>query len=70
MLWYVVYGFLSLPSPSTIDLPPCISFQEPTNTNPAGQFGAMIDYWYYTGDATYNDVTTQALLFQVGPNED
>ncbi|KAH8684547.1 glycoside hydrolase [Tricladium varicosporioides] len=33
-------------------------------------FGAMIDYWYYTGDSTYNDVTTQAMLFQVGPNAD
>ncbi|KAG4433447.1 hypothetical protein IFR05_011073 [Cadophora sp. M221] len=33
-------------------------------------FGAMVDYWYYTGDTTYNDVTTQALLWQVGPNRD
>ena len=33
-------------------------------------FGAMIDYWYYTGDSTYNDVTSQALLWQVGPNQD
>lgn len=30
-------------------------------------FGAMIDYWYYTGDTTYNQVTTEAMLFQVGP---
>lgn len=35
-----------------------------------GMFGTMIDYWYYTGDSTYNDVTSQALLFQVGPNDD
>ncbi|ORY67662.1 family 76 glycoside hydrolase, partial [Pseudomassariella vexata] len=33
-------------------------------------FGAMIDYWYYTGDATYNKVTEDALLFQVGPFND
>ncbi len=33
-------------------------------------FGTMIDYWYYTGDSTYNEVTSQALLFQVGPNAD
>jgi mannan endo-1,6-alpha-mannosidase len=33
-------------------------------------FGSMIDYWYYTGDSSYNDVITQALLFQVGPYED
>lgn len=31
-------------------------------------FGTMIDYWYYTGDDTYNNVTEQAMLFQVGPN--
>lgn len=30
----------------------------------------MIDYYYYTGDPTYVDVTSQALLFQVGPNND
>ncbi|GAM82862.1 hypothetical protein ANO11243_008480 [Dothideomycetidae sp. 11243] len=30
-------------------------------------FGSLIDYWYYTGDSTYNNVTSQALLFQVGP---
>ena len=29
-------------------------------------FGALIDYWMYTGDTTYNTVTTQALLYQVG----
>lgn len=33
-------------------------------------FGSLIDYWYYTGDSSYNDVTTQAMLFQVGPNND
>ncbi|KAF3760595.1 family 76 glycoside hydrolase [Cryphonectria parasitica EP155] len=33
-------------------------------------WGAMVEYWHYTGDATYNDVVTQALLFQVGPNQD
>jgi mannan endo-1,6-alpha-mannosidase len=26
----------------------------------------MINYWYYTGDTTYNDVTQQALLHQAG----
>ncbi|OCK79764.1 glycoside hydrolase family 76 protein [Lepidopterella palustris CBS 459.81] len=33
-------------------------------------FGSLIDYWYYTGDSTYNDITQQAMLFQVGPNND
>ncbi|TPX10710.1 uncharacterized protein E0L32_008279 [Thyridium curvatum] len=31
-------------------------------------WGTMMDYWHYTGDATYNDVVSQAMLFQVGPN--
>jgi len=33
-------------------------------------FGALIEYWYYTGDTTYNDVTTQAMQFQVGEDND
>ncbi|KAH9889236.1 glycoside hydrolase family 76 protein [Xylariomycetidae sp. FL2044] len=32
--------------------------------------GALIDYWYYTGDTTYNDLTMQGLLHQVGPYND
>ncbi|KAI0521634.1 glycoside hydrolase family 76 protein [Xylaria bambusicola] len=32
--------------------------------------GALIDYWYYTGDTTYNDITQQGLLHQVGPYND
>ena len=30
----------------------------------------MINYWYYTGDTTYNAVTTQALLHQAGEDGD
>ena len=33
-------------------------------------FGAMIDYWYFTGDDTWNNVTMQAMLHQVGPDND
>jgi mannan endo-1,6-alpha-mannosidase len=33
-------------------------------------FSALIDYWHYTGDTQYNAITTQAMLFQVGPNKD
>ncbi|KAH8671468.1 glycoside hydrolase [Xylariales sp. PMI_506] len=33
-------------------------------------WGTMIDYWHLTGDTTYNDVISQALLWQVGPNQD
>lgn len=32
-----------------------------------GMFGTLLDYFYYTGDDAYNEITTQALLFQVGP---
>ena len=30
-------------------------------------WGAMLDYYHYTSDSSYNNVTTQALLSQVGP---
>lgn len=30
----------------------------------------MINYWYYTGDTTYNDVTQQAMLHQAGDEGD
>src|ERR1700712_2263944 len=33
-------------------------------------FGTLIDYWYYTGDTSFNDITTQAMLWQAGPNAD
>lgn len=33
-------------------------------------WGAMIDYWHLTGDDTYNDITSQALQFQVGEGQD
>lgn len=33
-------------------------------------FGALIDYWYFTGDDTHNEITTQAMLHQVGPDWD
>ncbi|TQV92093.1 hypothetical protein V2A60_004393 [Cordyceps javanica] len=32
--------------------------------------GALIEYWYYTGDDGYNDLISEALLFQVGNNRD
>ncbi|KAI1500650.1 glycosyl hydrolase family 76-domain-containing protein [Biscogniauxia marginata] len=32
--------------------------------------GALVDYWYYTGDSTYNDITQQGLLHQAGPYND
>jgi len=30
-------------------------------------FGALIDYWYFTGDDQYNDITMQAMVHQLGP---
>ncbi|KAK8051303.1 hypothetical protein PG993_002688 [Apiospora rasikravindrae] len=33
-------------------------------------WGSMLDYQHYTGDTSYKDVITQALLSQVGPNFD
>lgn len=32
--------------------------------------GALVDYWYYTGDTMWNQITQQGLLFQVGPDDD
>jgi len=32
-------------------------------------FGALINYWQYTGDTSYNDVTSQAIAFQRGPDD-
>jgi hypothetical protein len=32
--------------------------------------GALIDYWYYTGDRKWNDVAEEGLLHQIGPNND
>jgi mannan endo-1,6-alpha-mannosidase len=35
-----------------------------------GMFGGLVDYYHYTGDPTYNEVTMQALQFQVGEHND
>lgn len=33
-------------------------------------FSSMIDFWYYTGNSTYNDIIKEALLYQVGTDKD
>ncbi|EEH43904.2 uncharacterized protein PADG_00193 [Paracoccidioides brasiliensis Pb18] len=33
-------------------------------------FGAFIDYWFYTGDDTYNDITMQAMVHQASHDRD
>ncbi|XHF98409.1 hypothetical protein AWENTII_001962 [Aspergillus wentii] len=32
-------------------------------------FMTLIQYWYWTGDTSYNDVTTQGMLWQKGNND-
>ena len=32
-------------------------------------WGTLIDYWYLTGDTTYNDLTMQAIQWQTGPDD-
>jgi len=66
-------GNLSGQTPGILPGPP----PNPTITNAGyfwweagGMFGSLIDYWYYTGDSTYNEVVKQGLLFQTGPNND
>ena len=33
-------------------------------------WGALIDYWHYTGDSTYNDIAEKGIQHQVGENLD
>lgn len=33
-------------------------------------FGTLIDYWYYTGDSTYNKIVEEGMLFQASPTLD
>lgn len=33
-------------------------------------FGTMVDYWYYTNDTSYVTVTVQALISQIGDDDD
>lgn len=51
-----------LPGPCASDL--CYYWWEA-----GAMFGSLINYWQYTGDSSYNDVVSQALLFQVGPDQ-
>jgi mannan endo-1,6-alpha-mannosidase len=30
----------------------------------------MVSYWHYTGDASYNNITYNALVSQIGPTGD
>lgn len=33
-------------------------------------FGSLIDYYFYTGDDQFNDIVTEGMLYQAGPNND
>ncbi|KAI1122675.1 family 76 glycoside hydrolase [Nemania abortiva] len=33
-------------------------------------WGALLDYWHWTGDSSYNNLSYQSLLWQAGPNRD
>ena len=33
-------------------------------------FGALIDYWRYTGDTTYNQIVSEAMLWQASTTKD
>lgn len=33
-------------------------------------WGGMIEYWHFTGDASFNNVTWEALISQMGPKAD
>ncbi|KAI1160337.1 family 76 glycoside hydrolase [Nemania serpens] len=33
-------------------------------------WGTLLDYWHWTGDDTYNNLTYDAMLWQAGPNRD
>ena len=33
-------------------------------------FGALIDYYYFTGDSQYNEMVMRGMIHQVGENED
>ena len=46
-------------------------FGEPYDWGESGAlWGSLIDYWSYTGDAQYVALVQQALLSQVGPDQD
>lgn len=33
-------------------------------------WNSMLDYWHITGDTSYNEAVSQALVFQVGDDQD
>ncbi|KAI1184151.1 mannan endo-1,6-alpha-mannosidase DCW1-like protein [Nemania serpens] len=66
----VAYGTMSYYTGNITNTPDTIAiFPQPHYWWQAGAcWGAMLDYSHYTGDSSYDDVITQALLSQVGPD--
>lgn len=48
---------------------PCASLECYYWWEAGAMFGALINYWQYTGDDSYNEVVTEGLQFQRGPEE-
>ncbi|CAJ2502138.1 Uu.00g049910.m01.CDS01 [Anthostomella pinea] len=65
----LAYGTMAYYSGNVTDTPETIAiFPKPHYWWQAGAaWGAMLDYSHYTGDPSYDDVITEALLSQVGP---
>ncbi|KAI1779715.1 glycoside hydrolase family 76 protein [Hypoxylon cercidicola] len=68
----LAYGTMAWYSGNVTDTPDTIAvFPPPHYWWQAGAaWGAMLDYSHYTGDSSYDEVITQALLSQVGPKFD
>ncbi|XXG94373.1 hypothetical protein Hte_000628 [Hypoxylon texense] len=68
----LAYGTMAWYSGNVTDTPETIAvFPPPHYWWQAGAaWGAMLDYSHYTGDSSYDEVITQALLSQVGPKFD
>ncbi|KAI8635203.1 glycoside hydrolase family 76 protein [Xylariaceae sp. FL1651] len=68
----IAYGTMSYYTGNVTNTPETIAiFPKPHYWWQAGAcWGAMLDYSHYTGDTSYDEVTTQALLSQVGPKFD
>ncbi|KAI0555499.1 mannan endo-1,6-alpha-mannosidase DCW1-like protein [Xylaria curta] len=68
----IAYGTMSYYTGNITNTPDTIAiFPKPHYWWQAGAcWGAMLDYSHFTGDPSYDDVITQALLSQVGPNFD
>lgn len=66
----VAYGMVSIYNGNTTGQTPGL-LPAPYSFYDAGfMWDTLIDYWYYTGDATYNDITTEALLVQASSKQD